>query len=304
MIAVEGLRKRYKRSIAVDGLSLEIPESRIIGLVGPNGAGKTTTIKCILGLVRPDSGKILVDGVDVVRSEEAKGKLGYTPETPEAPSWLTSCELLETLARLDGLGPHESRLAARRALERLGVDDLCNRRLGELSKGQRKRVLIAQVLLSDKKYVLMDEPFTGLDPEWVAGVRKIILELRSEGRGVLVSSHILKELEEIIDQVVIIRKGKTMFQGTLEELSEKVAGERILLLKAKDPAKAANIVRERGLLRHVEVTSTSVKGILAGDADPSEIVKELVMKGVEILGLEVRGVSLEEAYMRLAGIKR
>ncbi|MEB3780295.1 MAG: ABC transporter ATP-binding protein [Desulfurococcales archaeon] len=304
MIVVEGLRKRYKRSIAVDGLSLEIPESRITGLVGPNGAGKTTTIKCILGLVRPDSGKILVDGVDVVRSEEAKGKLGYTPETPEAPSWLTSCELLETLARLDGLGPHEARPAARRALERLGVDDLCNRRLGELSKGQRKRVLIAQVLLSDKKYVLMDEPFTGLDPEWVAGVRKIILELRSEGRGVLVSSHILKELEEIIDQVVIIRKGKTMFQGTLEELSEKVAGERILLLKAKDPAKAANIVRERGLLRHVEVTSTSVKGILAGDADPSEIVKELVMNGVEILGFEVRGVSLEEAYMRLAGIKR
>ena len=304
MIIVEDLVKRYKGAIAVDGLSLTIREGEVLGLVGPNGAGKTTTIKCILGLVKPDRGRILVDGVELHGpGVRLKSLIGYTPEIPEAPQWATVCGLLEDLATLDGLSRYEARSAARRALEELGVDDLCMRRISRLSKGQMKRVLIAQALLRARRYMLMDEPFTGLDPEWVAAVRRLILRFRSEGVGVLVSSHILKELEEVVVRVAIISRGKSMFEGTLSELAEKVSPETILIVKTPRPAEAARLLESMGA-RDIEVLAQAVRVRVGGDMDVQDMVSRLMDSGIEVRGFESKSMDLEEAYLRLVGVRR
>ena len=304
MLIVQDLVKRYKGAIAVDGLSLSIKPGEVLGLVGPNGAGKTTTIKSILGLVKPDRGKIIMDGVELNgRGVRLKRYIGYSPEVPEAPSWSTVCRLLEYLALLDGVERGRVREVVRDALSRLGVDGLCNRRLSMLSKGQKKRVLIAQAILAERRYVLFDEPFTGLDPEWVAEVRRLIVELKERGIGVLVSSHILKELEEVADRVAIISKGRVLFEGTLEELAQHVAKGTTLIVRTSKPAEAARIMEELGV-REVEVLSQTVKARVGSEKEAREIVSVLIGRGIDVKGFEARSIDLEEAYLKLIGAER
>ena len=162
MLVVEGLRKRYGRVVAVDGVSFSVPQGKIVGFIGPNGAGKTTTIKSILGLVRPNEGRVSVNGVDAWRVPSVKRLLGYVPELPEAPGWMTACGLLEKLGVLDGLGFNEARRVAKSVLNELGLGDKCDIAISRLSKGERKRVLIAQAMLVEHEYYLLDEPLTGL----------------------------------------------------------------------------------------------------------------------------------------------
>lgn len=303
-IIVDSIYKRYKGAVAVDGLSMEINRGRVLGLLGPNGAGKTTTIKVILGLVKPDRGRILLDEVDLHREGvRMKRLIGYTPELPDAPAWATPCGLLEDLAILDGVPRHEAAAAARGALAELGVEDLCLRRLGKLSKGQRKRILIAQALITDREFVLMDEPFTGLDPEWVARVREIILDLRRRGVGVLVSSHILRELQDVVDEVAVISRGRKVFQGSIDELAAKVAGGAVLIVRTPRPADASRILEELGL-SEVQVLAQAVRARLDSEDRAQEVVSELMRRGVEIRGFETRGYDLEDAYLRLVGARR
>ncbi|MEB3773980.1 MAG: ABC transporter ATP-binding protein [Desulfurococcales archaeon] len=301
MLEVVGLHKRYKGAVAVDGLSLRLDRGEVLGLLGPNGAGKTTTIKSIVGLVRPDRGRILLDGRDLMGDAvRLKRYIGYSPELPEAPPWATVCSLLEALAALDGVPKASVRSVVRSALEELGVEDLCMRRLGSLSKGQRKRVLIAQALMGEKSYILMDEPFSGLDPEWVAGVRRLILRLRGEGVGVLVSSHILKELEEVVDRVAIISRGRSLFEGTLEELASKLAGEELLVIRTPRPAEAAKILEQAGIER-VEVLAQAVRATVPRGVSVQELVSRVMAEGIEVRGFESKRVDLEEAYLKLVG---
>ncbi|MCE4603284.1 MAG: ABC transporter ATP-binding protein [Desulfurococcales archaeon] len=303
-IVVEGISKRYKGAVAVDGLSLEIARGKVLGLLGPNGAGKTTTIKIILGLVKPDKGRVLLDDKDLHREGvRMKSLVGYTPEVPEGPAWATPCRLLEDLAVIDGVPRAEARLRARQALAELGVEDLCLRRMGKLSKGQKKRVLIAQALVAEREFMLMDEPFTGLDPEWVARVRELVLDLRRRGVGVLVSSHILRELQDLVDEVAVIAKGKTLFQGTIDELARKVAGGAVLLVRTPRPAEAARIVEEMGY-RDVQVLAQAVRVRLESEDEAQAVISRLMERGVGVRGFETRGYDLEEAYLRLVGARR
>jgi len=301
-LVVRDLHKRYGRRVyAVRGVSFTLEDGSVMGLLGPNGAGKTTTIKCILGLVRPTRGEILVDG-EPSSSPRARVKLGYVPELPDAPGWMKPLELLEMLGRLEGLGAGEARAAARRALEEVGLLDHAESKIASLSKGMRKRLLIAQAILntSSKKYILMDEPMSGLDPEWIEWVRRLVRRLRSEGVAVLISSHLLRELEGLVDTVTVIYKGRVIYQGGLESLAA-MAGGPVVEVRCSDPSRLAEAVREAGLAERVEVEGDVVRIYARKGVEASRIVELVYKSGVKVISVEAKSFSLEELYRRLVG---
>jgi ABC-2 type transport system ATP-binding protein len=294
-VRVVGLVKRYGRVAAVEGVSFEVPRGSVTALLGPNGAGKTTTMKCILGLAIPDSGLIEVLGEPVRGGLPARmaPRVGYVPETPEAPPWLTGCELLEYLARMEGMGGLEARVSARKALALLGAEELCSRRISSMSKGQRKRVLIAQAFLQPRDLYVMDEPMAGLDPEWVAEVRKLIAGARREGAGVLLSSHILREVEGLADAVVIIKR-RLLYSGPIEGLLEAAGGGRRIVIETPQAAEAARLLRSRGFT----VLAASRDTVIVEAGSVEEVV-DAVRGAVAIEGVRVEKPSLEDSYLRL-----
>ena len=299
MLVVEDLHKRYGYVRAVQGVSLKLDRGRVLGLVGPNGAGKTTTMKSIVGLVIPDRGRIIVEGRDALRDPEARRLIAYAPETPVGPAWIRACDLLEHLAVLDGYSRLEARRLAREALESFGLGEYCMRRLGGMSKGQRKRVLLAAAFMVERDYYLLDEPASGLDPEWVARVRERIVEAARKGSGVMVSSHLLRELQGIIDEVAIILGGRVVFQGTLQDLAEKMGGGSVVVVKTRDPARAARILEEAGY--RVTLTAGSVRVYLPRGASAKSVLEALEAAGVPVESFEYREADLEDAYLRLVG---
>lgn len=299
MLVVEDLHKRYGYVRAVQGVSLTLERGEVLGLVGPNGAGKTTTMKAIMGLVVPDRGRVLVDGRDPWRDPGARRLLGYAPETPIGPKWIRACDLLEHLAVLDGMPRIEARRAAREALESFGLRDYCARKLGAMSKGQRKRVLLAAAFMIDRSYYILDEPASGLDPEWIAIIRETMVSAARSGAGVMVSSHILKELQDIIDRVAIIIGGRLAFQGTIQELAEKMGGESIVIIRTRDPGRAARILEDAGY--RVVLTAGSVRVYIPRGEGARRILDLLEDAGVPVESFEYREADLEDAYLRLVG---
>ncbi len=298
MLEVSDLWKRYGYVRALRGLSFHLEKGEVLGFVGPNGAGKTTTIKSIVGLVHPDRGRILVDGRDPRRDKGAKKKIGYVPELPEAPGWARACELLEFLAMMEGVSKLEARRVAKRALEEFGVDFLCNRRLREVSKGQRKRILLAQAFMTPKDYLLLDEPVSGLDPEWVARVRDLVAEQASAGAGVLVSSHILRELEDVANRFVIIARGSKVFEGTTRELAEAVGMAGVIVVKSSRAPEVARLLESLGA-GEVKVMGSTVRAGVPRGKKPDEVLRAIMEAGLPVEGFEYREASLEEAYLRL-----
>jgi len=297
-LEAKDLYKTYSYVKALQGLSFALREGEVLGFIGPNGAGKSTTIKTIAGLVIPDRGEVLVDGEDALQNPYARRSVGYVPELPNAPPWARVCDFLVRLARLEGVPEREARVHARRALERLGVDELCNRKFRHTSKGQKKRILLAHALMTPKRYMLLDEPITGLDPEWVAETRKIIYELRSNGSGVLVSSHILRELEEVVDRVIIISRGVKVFEGTLQELAAKAGTGKVVVLRPSSVEAALRVLEQAGLA-DAEVVGNKVRVFLPDDWTPTRLINLLEEAGVLVHEFEYSESRLEDAYLRL-----
>ncbi len=293
-LVVEGLRKRYGSVLAVDGVSLHVEPGSVVGLVGPNGAGKSTTLKSIVGLVVPDGGRILVDGVDVLTRPEARRVVGYAPELPILPRGYTVCGFLEELAMLEGVG--DAMAAVKRVLGMLGVESLCDRKTGGLSKGQRKRVAIAQALLGEKRYLVLDEPFTGLDPEWVSRLKELVRRVAGEGVGVLVTSHLLRELQDIIDHVVFIKSGRVVFSGSIEEASRFTRTRVVARLSASSDE----------LLRELEEAGARIESfdgkrlVLLVDEGVVERIVSILARARPI-SIEYHRVTLDELYEELAG---
>ena len=297
-VEVRDLHKTYSYVRALRGVSFTLDAGEVVGFVGPNGAGKSTTIKIIAGLVVPDRGSVIVDGVDALGNVEPRRHIGYVPEIPVAPPWARVCDFLEHLARMEGASKSEARLMVRRALERLGVGDLCNRKFKHTSKGQRKRILLAQAIMVPKKYIFLDEPITGLDPEWVAETRKLIIELKESGAGLLVSSHILRELQEVVDRVVIISRGRIVFQGSIAELSKLAGSGRTLVIRPSDIGRAVRVLEAKGL-RSISVVGPKVRVVVPSNLRPAEVIEILESEGVDVVEFEYSESSLEDAYLRL-----
>jgi len=216
MLEIHGLTKRYGDVTALDGASFTATPGRIVGFLGPNGAGKTTTMRCIFGLARPDSGTVTWAGSIVDRT--ARLRFGYMPEQRGLYPRMRVGEQLSYFAQQHGLRGREADAAAARWLERMGLADRTKSKLEELSHGNQQRIQLATALVHDPELLVMDEPFSGLDPIGIATMTEVVRERAAAGVGVVFSSHQLDLVEDVCEDVVIIARGRVVAAGPIEDL--------------------------------------------------------------------------------------
>ena len=217
MIAVESLVKIYGTTPAVQGVSFGVAAGEVVGLVGPNGAGKTTTLRSIAGIVRPTEGAIRIAGHDMSREPvRAKSALAFVPDEPHLFEYLTVAEHLAFVGRIYDVVETELRIPL--LLQELELEGKQDALPGELSRGMRQKLAIACGLLHDPGAILLDEPLTGLDPIGIRRMKRTILERAAQGAAVLLSSHLLHLVEELCSRVVVLRRGRIVAQGTIEEI--------------------------------------------------------------------------------------
>jgi ABC-2 type transport system ATP-binding protein len=269
----EGLSKRYGPTEALRGVSLEVADGEVVGLLGPNGAGKSTLAKIASGLVHPSDGTASVAG-QPAGSREARRAVGYLAELFRFPGWATADELLRLHQRLSGSAGG----AAERAelLDLVGLADAADTRIAAMSKGMQQRLGIAQALIGSPRLLLLDEPTSALDPAGRRVVRRLLDEVRSRGVAVLLSSHLLGEVELVCDRVAILLAGEIVERGTPAELA-----------------------RPRGVEVETGSGVRSYEG--AGRDEVPEIVAGLVAAGERVYGVRVLASTLEDAYLEAVG---
>ncbi|MBW2701421.1 MAG: ATP-binding cassette domain-containing protein [Deltaproteobacteria bacterium] len=221
MIDVRGLRKRYHHLVAVDGISFKVNKGEVLGFLGPNGAGKTTTMRMLTGALPATAGRAEVAGFDVFEQPiQVKRRVGYLPESPPLYDELDTTAYLCFVGRLKGLGGAKLKAEVTRVAEVCGLQDVRRRLLGNLSKGFRQRVGLAQALMGSPDVLVLDEPTIGLDPNQILEIRKLIRDL-SVKHTVILSTHILPEVVQICDRVIIIHQGRIVADDTLENLTSE-----------------------------------------------------------------------------------
>ena len=214
MLEIRDLRKKYGNFQALDGLSMTIEKGELFGFVGPNGAGKTTTIKIITGLLQPDSGSIVIDGMDGIRDRRhLKQKMGYVPDSFGVYDNLKVSEYMEFFASCYGIEGLESRKRCGLLLEQMKLEDKADFFVDGLSRGMKQRLCLARALIHDPELIVLDEPASGLDPRTRLEFTSILKELREQGKTLLVSSHILSELSEMCTSIGIIEQGRMALSG-------------------------------------------------------------------------------------------
>ncbi|MEM0374776.1 MAG: ABC transporter ATP-binding protein [Nitrososphaerota archaeon] len=218
IIEVTDLWKDFGEGPVVRGLSFTVEAGEVHGLLGPNGAGKTTTVKCVVGLLRPDRGSIRVAGREVPDDWTYKELLGYLPENPSLPEYLTVGEFLLLMGRLKGLEPREARDRAEEVAALFGVEAHWERLIHDLSKGTRQRVAFAAAVINSPKILVLDEPFNGLDPEAQRVAKVLMRETAKAGGAVLVSTHLLDSVERLCDRATILSSGRAVASGTISEI--------------------------------------------------------------------------------------
>ncbi len=226
MLTINKLHKSYKKTNAVDGISFEVKKGEIVGILGPNGAGKSTTIKCICGLIRPCSGEITIDSRPH-KTPEARAAMGYVSEIPEIYELLTVWEHLVFVSKLYRLKDWEHKANA--YLARYELLEKRNEVGQELSKGMRQKLSIIMALIIEPKVLLFDEPMIGLDPMAIRETKRIMRELSDAGCAILVSTHLLDTIEALCDDVLVMKQGKIIAQGSPAELKEQLGAEEATL---------------------------------------------------------------------------
>jgi ABC-2 type transport system ATP-binding protein len=298
-IAIRGARKVYTvfpqtKRVAVEDVSIDVPEGAIHGLLGPNGAGKTTTLKMLLGLVRPDAGEFLVLGVDS-RSRTGREPLGFLPEQPYFPPQLTAMQAMRLYARLAGVP--EARIVPRvdELLAQVGLERQQRTLLSAFSRGMLQRLGIAQAIVSKPRVVVLDEPAGGLDPIGQRDVRNLMLQLRDDGATVLLSSHQLSEVEAVCDRVSIISRGRVAAEGPIMELLN-VAGRTSLTVRDLPSGLPAAVAALTG---DVAVSSGGVLVFSVPDGAVRLAVDAVDDAGGTIVAVAPKRESLEEYFTRM-----
>jgi ABC-2 type transport system ATP-binding protein len=294
-----GLTKRFGQQVAVDGIAMRVPQGSVYGFLGPNGSGKTTTIRMLLGLVEPTAGRRSLLGLPMPHGAgDALPRVGSLVEGPAFHPYLSGRSNLARLDAADLLA--DPRTAGRRidaALDRVGLLAAAGKRYRAYSLGMRQRLAIAAALLAPRDLLVLDEPTNGLDPQGTREVRSLIGSLASDGTTVLVSSHLLAEVEQICTHLGVMREGRLVAQGTVAEV--RGTGPAVVRVQTRQPEAAARVLDELGV-EQVTRGAGEVHGI-PGDLEPEKIVASLVYAGVGIQGFSVARSSLEDLFVALTG---
>ncbi len=304
-IQVEDLRKSFGEVVALDGLDLLGPEGEVLALLGPNGAGKTTLVRALATLLRPDSGRALVLGRDVVADPfGVRRQIGLAGQFAAVDEILTGRENIEMVGLLYHLGRAEAARRATEVLERFGLADAADRRASTYSGGMRRRLDLAATLVGRPRVVFLDEPTTGLDPRSRAELWAMVRELRAEGTTILLTTQYLEEADQLAQLIAVIDRGRIMAEGTAGELKERVGRDRLIVAiddsgRTEDARTVLAALTSDGPPDALGAAELSLP--MTDSHLPAAVVRSLDRIGVGISGLEVRTPTLDDVFFTLTG---
>ena len=299
--------KEVSKFSALNGLNLNVNKGQIYGFLGPNGAGKTTTIKCIIGILEADSGEIIIDGKNIKNNElYFKNKIGFLPEQVGLYGRLTAKETLQFYGGFFDLSTDEIEKRGKNLLARLGLEKDSNRKVAEYSLGMRKRLALCVALLNNPEILVLDEPTSGLDPRGVKALRVVLKDLNKKGLTIILSSHVLTEVQEICSHVGIINRGKLIREESIEDIRKEIEKKSIkLLLKVKKFSEN----EAKDLLKNNKIKNLNQKFNGKHEELIVELKEEnipwvtdyLVSKGIQIYSIEPQKNTLEEIFLKETG---
>ena len=299
-VIVDRVTKRFAGHTAVDALSLSVPSGVIYGLLGPNGAGKTTTIRMIMDIYEPDDGSIRLFN-DVAGGRTHSARIGYLPEERGLYPKMRVLDVLVFLAETKGVTRRAARAAALQWLERLGLGDWGMRKVSDLSKGMQQKVQFISAVLHDPELVVLDEPFSALDPVNRQVLLDTVIEYRRQGKTVLFSTHIMEHAEQLCDRLCIIARGKKLIDGSLADVKRTHGGKHVVIAFDGKQGAAQQIFGDRRLVSKVEDFGQQAELELAPGADAQEILQALVSSGARLSHFELASPSLHKIFVDLVG---
>ena len=307
MIEVKNITKKYGSFTAVDNISFKIEEGEIIGLLGPNGAGKSTTMNMITGYIEPTKGEIIINGYDISRKpRKAKSQIGYMPEGVPLYSDLTVKEFVTYMAELKKVDRKTRKEKVEKVIEQTGLKDVEKKLTRNLSRGYKQRVSMAGALVGEPKILILDEPTVGLDPKQITEIRALIKEL-GKTHTVILSSHILSEVSQICNKVIIINKGKIVAIDTPENLEKKVSTNNATYVTVEDTDNKIETMKEKiPEIKDIKLIKENEDGtkeyVLESekDVDLRKIVfNEFAKENITIFEMKKADTTLEDAFMKL-----
>ncbi len=306
VIEAEGLRKTYKEVVALDHLDLVVPEGTILGLLGPNGAGKTTAVSILTTLVRPDSGRAVVAGVDVLAEPAAvRRRIGLSGQNAAVDEQLTGYENLEMIGRLYRLGKVKARERATTLLGQLSLTDAADRPVKTYSGGMRRRLDLAGALVAEPPVLFLDEPTTGLDPRSRIELWQVIENLVAQGTTLLLTTQYLDEADQLADDILVIDQGRAIASGTPDELKQMVGGERIEVT-IEDPAQVDAATTALTKFSTGDISSDAgpeslLVPITGGAKVLTDALRQLDSDGIAVRDVQLRRPTLDDAFLTLTG---
>ncbi len=300
VVVLDRVTKRFAGHTAVDGLSLAVPSGVIFGLLGPNGAGKTTSIRMIMDILEPDEGEVRLFG-ERGAGRDHSARIGYLPEERGLYPKMRVLDVLVFLAEVKGVSRSVARPKAQDWLERLGLGDWRLRRVNELSKGMQQKVQFISTMLHDPELVILDEPFSGLDPVNAQVMKDTVLDLRRRGKTIVFSTHIMEQAEKLCDELCIIARGKKLVDGALGDIKRTRGGHHLVIGFDGSPGAAQQVFAERGLVKRVDDYGQYAELELAPGADAQIILQRLVASGARLSRFELMEPSLHKIFLDLVG---
>ncbi len=302
MISIQDLRVDYDNLCAVKDFSLSIATGEVCGLIGPNGAGKTTTMRTMLGLIEPTYGTIEIMGIDVHEEREEVSKLvGFMPDFPPVYDDLFAWEFLDLFAASYRIPRSERSEVVEHHLDLVGLSEKRKSPVGELSRGMRQRLMLAKTLIPDPQVLLLDEPASGVDPQGRIDLKNILKRLASEGKTILISSHILAEMNEFCTSVAIMEQGELVVSGRIEEVNARIMGDSVLSVEVLGAVEVfERIIADDPRAGPVQRVGNAMEFRYRGDADAaSELLARLVGSGVRVASFARRKDNLEELFLKV-----
>ena len=302
-VVIDKCSKWYGQVIGLNEVSLAI-DGGVTGILGPNGAGKSTLFKLLMGRLKPSSGNVRLFGVDPWESTAPYRRVGYVAETEKLYDWMTGHDFVSTLARLHGMTREEASDRASHVLEFVGLADVKNKEIGKYSKGMRQRVKIAHALVHDPDLIILDEPLHGCDPIARTSIMSVIRDLGTQGKTVLVSSHILDEIERITEQIVILHNGRLLALGNLHAIRDLLDKHpHRILIRTENPRKLAEYFVPEDPVYGVRFAEEGALEVLTNDlsAAHSVLPRVIVESGLKITSIENPDDNLEALLGYLVG---
>ena len=291
-VEISHIVKSFGSVRAVDDVSLVVEQGEIFGLLGPNGAGKTTTIRILLDIFKPDRGEVSILGGPM--TEAKKDRIGYMPEDRGLYQDINLERCLIYLASLKGLDPAQSRPRIDEYLERFDLAEHKHKKVKELSKGMQQKAQLITTLVHRPDLVIIDEPFSGLDPVNTQMVKDLLLEERKRGVTIIMSTHQMHQVEELCDRIMLIDHGKVMLYGRLAEIRRRFSGHAVLVRATGDLPPVPGVL-------HSDMHNSAVRLTLSPTTSPQEVLKALVSQNIDIDQFEVAMPTLDEIFIRVVG---